>query len=441
MRVGDRDPLLQDAGMIANSNDFSETDFQDEEMSTGESDSGEDDLENVEMDDNSDAGSSGSLESDGADNQSSYVQFLDKQSGLNKQLKAAHEAGNSKEIYRLTISKVELEKKAEANYADLDSDTESKMNRIDAPSQPAPIRRSIAGPARPVSPSWPWSLLFPHRALHRDSHRLPYFAPDSRGRRAAASFRRLRTQPGAVSLPPNSIIPQTPITCLGHPQTQPQTLLLTPNPLVPQISTTFSLNLTTLPTPPSIPDTPANQHYGSKAISCLNAELYRKAQPKTLNYSLLLTYELTLVELITYLPMAYVWSGFLPRADAADGILATAKLMLWSRGLDVKPDLEHKCHILRSSLAKQLKRNLAALAGTPIGTSAATWMYTGPGRPNFIADTPLLYLTNGIVRHPQGEDRGLLSTANVFHHRAGHPTKPATFSWHREHYVRTTILS
>ncbi|KAL7773888.1 hypothetical protein CFE70_003855 [Pyrenophora teres f. teres 0-1] len=347
MRVGDRDPLLQDAGMIANSNDFSETDFQDEEMSTGESDSGEDDLENVEMDDNSDAGSSGSLGSDGADNQ------------------------------------IELEKKAEANYADLDSDTESKMNRIDAPSQPAPIRRSIAGPARPVSPSWPWSLLFPHRALHRDSHRLPYFAPDSRGRRAAASFRRLRTQPGAVSLPPNSIIPQTPITCLGHPQTQPQTLLLTPNPLVPQISTTFSLNLTTLPTPPSIPDTPANQQYGSKAISCLNAELYRKAQPKTVNYSLLLTYELTLVELIT----------------------------LCSRGLDVKPNLEHKCHILRSSLAKQLKRNLAALAGTPIGTSAATWMYTGPGRPNFIADTPLLYLTNGIVRHPQGEDRGLLSSA------------------------------
>jgi hypothetical protein len=30
---------------------------------------------------------------------------------------------------------------------------------------------------------------------------------------------------------------------------------------------------------------------------------------------------------------------------------------------------------------------------------------------------------------------------NVLYHRAGHITEPATFSWHREHHVRTTMPS
>ncbi|CAN9386613.1 unnamed protein product [Alternaria alternata] len=218
-----------------------------------------------------------------------------------------------------------------------------------------------------------------------------------------------RAPHGAVRLPTQ---PSAPPFHTGS----SQALVVTPHSLP------LFLNLNRM-NPPHIADNGILEAGSTRAVNGLNRALYCKAPPVNLDYKTLLNFEMTLLEMATYIPLSFLWlGGFLSRVKAAEGgCTVSAQMMLWARGLDNGTELKNKLGNLRSTMQHKLKNY-----GTSDSTNktASSWiptnMMTTRAKPNLTADISLLRLRHGVTRPPQGQHRGRLTIAIEHAHTCGH---------------------
>ncbi|CAN9366759.1 unnamed protein product [Alternaria sp. RS040] len=217
---------------------------------------------------------------------------------------------------------------------------------------------------------------------------------------APRSAVRLQTQPSASLLHAGSS----------------QALVVTPHSLP------LYLNLNRM-SAPHIADNGILEAGSTRALNGLNRALYCKASPVNLDYKTLLNFEMTLLEMATYIPLAFLWlGGFLSRVESAGrGCTIVAQMMLWARGLDNGTDLKNKLGNLRSTMQHKLKNY-----GTSDSTNktASSWIPTNimttRAKPNLTADISLLRLRHGVTRPPQGQHRGRLTIAIEHAYICGH---------------------
>ncbi|CAN9395807.1 unnamed protein product [Alternaria alternata] len=246
--------------------------------------------------------------------------------------------------------------------------------------------------------------------LRRGEVDISQLDPDTIARLNAIDGPKPRRAPrGAVRLPTQPSVPPF------HGGSS-QAPVVTPHSLPP------SLNLNRMD-PPHIADNGILEAGSTLALRGLNRALYCKASPVNLDYKTLLNFEMTLLEVATYIPLSFLWlGGFLSRVKAArGGCTVVAQMMLWARGLDNGTELTNKLGNLRSTMQHKLKNY-----GTSDSTNrtASSWaptnMMTSRAKPNLTADTSLLRLRHGVTRPPQGQHRGLLTIAIEHAHTCGH---------------------
>ncbi|CAI9631953.1 hypothetical protein GT037_002778 [Alternaria burnsii] len=222
--------------------------------------------------------------------------------------------------------------------------------------------------------------------------------------------------PEPQSAPRSAVrLPTQPSASLLHAGSS-QALVVTPHSLP------LYLNLNRM-SAPHIADNGILEAGSTRALNGLNRALYCKASPVNLDYKTLLNFEMTLLEMTTYIPLAFLWlGGFLSRVESAGrGCTIVAQMMLWVRGLDNGTDLKNKLGNLRSTMQHKLKNY-----GTSDSTNktASSWVPTNimttRAKPNLTADISLLRLRHGVTRPPQGQHRGRLTIAIEHAYICGH---------------------
>ncbi|KAH6868700.1 hypothetical protein BKA58DRAFT_199303 [Alternaria rosae] len=212
-----------------------------------------------------------------------------------------------------------------------------------------------------------------------------------------------------------------------HPATASLVAVQAPAPVfsvpvlaAPQASPPTTLNF--LPLPPVDISDNVSLGGGTGALNGPNKTLYLKAPPPSLDYNLL-SFEITVMEMATYIPLAYRWYGFTSRARANGALMVIARMMLWARGLENGPDLTKNVDRLRSTLTKMSKEDYGSIVANK---SASSWVpapsiFTG-GAQNLMADVPLLRLRHELAvgRAPQGQHCGRLTIAIEHAHTNKH---------------------
>jgi hypothetical protein len=203
------------------------------------------------------------------------------------------------------------------------------------------------------------------------------------------------------------------------PALQAPTHILTQAPVIPFVSLPTPLDLLNYTTPPHIPDNGPSGKGSGKALNGINQAIYREATPAYLDYSGLLTYEITVLEMATYIPLGYQSDGFLSRTcSTSKTYTVMAKMMLWARSLDHGANLATKVQRPRLALISQ---HTQFGKSTSNDKTASTWAHRHSiNTADFMANVELLRLRHGVTRPPQGQHRGRLTIAIEHAHANGH---------------------